>query len=387
MVGLVKFNDIISRLSYRDTDWFIKVLENVKKWQAEGYKITDVYLRHSGISAGILKNFFPLPVNVEITSKNIEDIAETLYKVRLYQLGIFTANEIEEKVAEDIKKNRQKSFSVMIEGVGVLRCTFSRSNLGHVLTVRLLDFSLPMLENVRLSGQYKVFLDSLLERVSVTVPGFGTPVATKRISRPGLIVHCGPTGSGKSTSIAAQLNYLSAESGGFIITYEDPIEYHFMDAYNVLQYEIGVHMEREGIYHHFLRSTAQVGLIGEVKTIEEIRQVVDLASRGHLIYTTLHAGSVAEALRILMEATKDNLNLLAGVLLGVISQRLKLEMGRRIVPVYEMLLLREDTAEASTLAMQLREQVRKGSEVEQFLGNMLPKLKNTGMYINQVENR
>lgn len=345
--------------------WFVSILKKVKELKLEQKVITDIYIREGkAVSLGILKNMFPElistidPAVSSITEVEIKNIIEKSLQLRAIQSNIKT--NIDNYVKSVLERN-VLSFSISIEGLGVLRITYSKSVNGSVMAIRILDFKIPTIEEVKLSVDYTQFLLSLLKPLTIKVPFKDNVVTTKTVARGGLIIHCGATGSGKTTTIAAELDFLSKNIGGMIITYEDPVEYMFTGYQNILQYELHDHIKEDEIYDHFLRATAQVGLVGEVRKIENMARIVDLASRGHLIFTTMHAGSVVEALYILKEAMKDNLPLLASTLTAITHQRLELRDGS-IVPVYNHLLFRE-TEQVS----QIRKMIEENKGYQEFV--------------------
>ncbi|MCD6407738.1 type IV pilus twitching motility protein PilT [bacterium] len=168
-----------------------------------------------------------------------------------------------------------------------------------------------------------------------TIPGFeelGLPpdVMKNLLSQPhGLILVCGPTGSGKSTTLASMVEYLNQNYPIHIITIEDPIEYLFKHKKAIVeQREVGMDTEsfRESL-RRVLRQDPDVVLIGEMRDLETIEAALRIAETGHLVLTTLHTGEVVQAMgRIInsfpgeqQQTVRTQLSL---VLLGVIVQQL-----------------------------------------------------------------
>src|SRR5208282_3293636 len=150
------------------------------------------------------------------------------------------------------------------------------------------------------------FIDSLImERELADSEGVLCKVG--QIASGGLILHIGPTGSGRSTGMASELQYAADRIDGTILTFENPIEYRLMpNKATVDQCEFGVHMKKQGNMSMFetaksnlLRKMPDVVMFGEVKTSEEIREVIDTGSRGHLVLATLHAKDALEALSVM----------------------------------------------------------------------------------------
>ncbi len=346
--------------------WFLTLLYGIKDLQDQGFRATDVYIQEQKpVSIGILKNFITttfVPPDA-VTQTSIRTVIKKLYTKRLTMLGFPDTEAM--KMAEDMIRNENfKSFSVAIHGLGILRITYSKSKNGDVVTMRILPFEVPRLEDVYLPPSYKDFLYSLLKEETIVIPWFNNAQRKlKSVRRGGLIIHSGPTGSGKSTSIAAQIHDIALQTAGMIITYEDPVEYRYITSPNVIQYEIGVEINSEEIYHHFLRSTAQVALFGETRTKEQFLQVIDIASRGHLVYTTLHANSVVEAIMMMRDfAGKENLALLTNSLLAISYQKLVLDQTGKIKTLYEQLMFREDVPEIK----QIKQMIEKDETPQSF---------------------
>lgn len=373
-------------------DWFIDLLINLRQQQSLGYHITDLILKEgSDILVGVLKHFFPVRLSQavgldKITRNMIKELAE---KILATKLSLFDLTYNYEKIKHNAKEKIERitsgkpiKFSLSVEVLGSMRFIFSIDNSGPILNVRMLDFSVPTMEETRMPQAYVEWLDSLLEPVKLKVPFSGMEMLSRRFRRGGLIVHCGPTGSGKTTSIASQIRYVSEKISGLVITYENPVEYVYINHPNVMQFELGQHIEEHEIYHHFLRMSAEACLVGEVKTSEEIFRVVDLASRGHVVWTTVHANSVEECLYLLKEHMKDNLPLLLSSLLAITSQRLVLVSGR-IVPVYQSLLFWRHEKEHEVLQT-LKKQIESGTSMQDlsnFIRNRMQTLKEEGLFL------
>ncbi len=164
-----------------------------------------------------------------------------------------------------------------------------------------------------------------------TVDGMGLPESLKDIAmtKRGLVIMVGGTGSGKSTSLAAMINYRNENSYGHIITVEDPIEYvHPHKNCIITQREIGIDTEDWHIaLKNTLRQAPDVILLGEIRDRETMEFGIQFAETGHLAMATLHANSSNQALdRIINffpeERRQQLLMDLSLNLKAVISQRL-----------------------------------------------------------------
>ena len=133
-----------------------------------------------------------------------------------------------------------------------------------------------------------------------TVDGLGLPPIIKELAmtKRGLIIFVGATGTGKSTSLAAMLGYRNQNSRGHIISIEDPIEFmHEHAGCLITQREVGMDTESFDVaLKNTLRQAPDVILIGEVRTAETMQQALTFAETGHLCLCTLHANNANQAL-------------------------------------------------------------------------------------------
>jgi twitching motility protein PilT len=156
------------------------------------------------------------------------------------------------------------------------------------------------------------------------------PVIAKLAERPrGLILVTGPTGSGKSTTLAAIIDKINKERKGHIITVEDPIEFiHRHQSCIVNQREIGTDTKSfQTALKYALREDPDVILVGEMRDLETIAAALTIAETGHLALATLHTNSAAESINRIIDVFPSNQQSqvraqLAFVLEGVITQTL-----------------------------------------------------------------
>jgi twitching motility protein PilT len=153
----------------------------------------------------------------------------------------------------------------------------------------------------------------------------------------GFVVITGPTGSGKSTTLAAMIDKINSEKHKHIITIEDPIEYVFEHKQSLIsQREVGSDTNSFArALRSSLREDPDVVLIGEMRDLETIEAAITLAETGHLVLTTLHTNSAAQTADRIVNVFPPHMqqqisSQLASVLLGVVSQRLipKVNGGR-----------------------------------------------------------
>lgn len=162
------------------------------------------------------------------------------------------------------------------------------------------------------------------------------PAAVSRMAeRPrGLVLVTGPTGSGKSTTLAAMIDRINRERRGHIITVEDPIEFiHRHQGCIVNQREVGTDTKSFATaLKYALREDPDVILIGEMRDLETIQAALTIAETGHLAFATLHTNSAAEAINRIIDVFPSHQQpqvraQLAFVLEGIVSQTLVQTIG------------------------------------------------------------
>ncbi|MGD9660082.1 MAG: PilT/PilU family type 4a pilus ATPase [Porticoccaceae bacterium] len=161
----------------------------------------------------------------------------------------------------------------------------------------------------------------------------------------GLVLLVGGTGTGKSTTLAAMINYRARLKTGHILTIEDPIEYLFEHQQSLVnQREIGVDTDSYAIaLKNAMREAPDVIMIGEVRDMETMKQAISYAETGHLCLTTLHASNAAHALDRIKNlfpdtAQKQLRSDLSSHLRAIVSQRLAIGKDGKRVAVVEVML-------------------------------------------------
>lgn len=194
------------------------------------------------------------------------------------------------------------------------------------------------------------FISMVIRNIKTEIPNadkLGLPPILKQVimEKRGLILFVGGTGSGKSTSLAALIDYRNSNAGGHIITIEDPIEYvHPHKKSIVNQREVGVDTDSfEDALKNTLRQAPDVILIGEIRAQETMEHAIAFAETGHLCLSTLHANNANQALdRIINffpEARRNQLLLdLSLNLKAFVSQRLVPTVDGKRVAAIEILL-------------------------------------------------
>lgn len=226
----------------------------------------------------------------------------------------------------------------------------------HVQNVKLnggTDFGFAYLDKARFrvsvlkaKGNYGMVLRQIPNQL-FDLRQIGLPDKIKELLyRPrGLFLVTGPTGSGKSTTLASMVNYINENRDGHIITIEDPIEYyHPHKRCVVTQREIGqdVPSFSEAI-RRALRQDPDVILVGELRDLETIEAAISAAETGHLVFGTLHTNSAAKTVDRIVDAFPANMKemirtQLSTSIIGVISQSLCKKQGGGRIAAYEIMV-------------------------------------------------
>ncbi len=224
----------------------------------------------------------------------------------------------------DFGKNLELDFGYSMPDVGHLRGNAAQQRGTISLAIRLLPAKIP------------------------TIDQLGLPELCKQLAlRPrGLIIVTGPTGSGKSTTLAAMINHLNTTESRHVVTIEDPIEYvHPNIKCAVTQRQLGSDtMSFATALKHVLRQDPDVILVGEMRDTETAAAVLTIAETGHLVLSTGHAPSATQAMeRIIDLFPPEERHLaqarLASLLIGVLCQVLvpRADAAGRVAAVEIML--------------------------------------------------
>jgi len=224
---------------------------------------------------------------------------------------------------EEFERELEMNLAISLAGVGRFRINIFKQRNEVSIVARNIKLDIPKFEDLKLP---EVLLGTVME---------------KR----GLVLFVGGTGSGKSTSLAALIDYRNRNSGGHIITIEDPVEYVHRHKKSIInQREVGVDTRSfHAALKNTLRQAPDVILIGEIRDRETMEHALAFADTGHLAISTLHANNANQALdRIINFFPEDRrpqlLNDLGNNLKAFVSQRLvKTVDGKRRAAV-EVLL-------------------------------------------------
>lgn len=187
----------------------------------------------------------------------------------------------------------------------------------------------------------------LIPNEILSVEQLGLPEVVKKFADypRGLVLVTGPTGSGKSTSLAALLHKINVEQGKHIITIEDPIEYtHTSSKSVVVQRE--VHYDTysfSAALRSALRQDPDVVLIGEMRDLETIASAITIAETGHLVFATLHTNSAAQSIDRMIDVFPPHQqpqirSQLSNILMAICSQRLVPMIGGGRIAAAEIMI-------------------------------------------------
>src|ERR1700722_16857530 len=225
---------------------------------------------------------------------------------------------------EDFEKLRDADFSFQIPGSGRFRVNAHYQRGTVALAIRTIDDRVRPLE--------QLFLPEIVTKLTYLPRG--------------LILVTGPTGSGKTTTLAAMIDSISRREPGHVITLEDPIEYSLNSAKScVEQREVGSDVPNfaSGL-RHALRQDPDVILVGEMRDLETTTAAITAAETGHLVFSTLHTVNAPQTIERMIDIYPSHQqnqirSMLSNTLAAVISQTLiKRKDTPGMIPVVEIML-------------------------------------------------
>jgi twitching motility protein PilT len=247
-------------------------------------------------------------------------------------LGYLTGHDTErfaqavmtEHKRREFERSSEADLGYTLPGVGRFRVNVFRQRGAVGLAIRRVRAEVPTFEELRLPP------------VMATLSG----------SPRGLILITGPTGTGKTTTIAAMIGHINRSRRAHIVTVEDPIEVVHDDYLSIVQQrEIGIDTDSyAAALRHVIRQDPDVIFIGEIRDADSALAAIQAAETGHLVISTLHTIDAMETINRVLdlfppEQQREIRSSFAGALRGIVSQRLVARAdGRGRVPVVEVLV-------------------------------------------------
>src|SRR3954447_17516955 len=224
----------------------------------------------------------------------------------------------------EFEQHNEADIGYTLQGVGRFRINVFRQRGLVGLAVRRVRSEIPTFEELRLPEVMRTLADSPR----------------------GLVLITGPTGTGKTTTIASMIGYINRSRRAHIITIEDPIEVVHDDEMSIIQQrEIGLDTDSyEAALRHVVRQDPDVIFVGEIRDAESALSAIQAAETGHLVISTLHTIDCMETINRVLDLfppqqAKEVRTSFAGALRGIVSQRLVQKAdGKGRVPAVEVLV-------------------------------------------------
>ncbi|MEI7840053.1 MAG: PilT/PilU family type 4a pilus ATPase [Methylococcaceae bacterium] len=258
---------------------------------------SDLYLTVGAPPAAKFQGVLKPLENIKLMPPRLQEIAHSL---------------MSDEQKKAFEAHPELNLAISERGVGRFRVNIFRQRNSFSLVIRNIKTNIPNIDSL---GMPPILKQSIME---------------KR----GLILFIGGTGSGKSTSLAALIDYRNSNASGHIITIEDPIEFiHQHKKSLVNQREVGVDtMSYEDALQNTLRQAPDVILIGEIRSRETMEHALAFAETGHLCLSTLHANNSNQALDRIINFFPEERR---SQLLMDLSLNLKAFVSQRLVPTID----------------------------------------------------
>ena len=232
-------------------------------------------------------------------------------------------NIVPKHAKKKLEEEHEVDFSYFAEGIGRFRTNLFHQRGSPCLAMRYVKTQVPAFEELGI-----------------------LPIVKRIAESPrGIVLVAGSTGSGKSTTLAAMIEYINAAHRKHIITLEDPIEYVFEDNQSIIeQREIGLDsLSYEHALKHVLRQDPDIIMIGEMRDATSFAAAMSAADTGHLVLSTLHTTNAAQSVGRILDFFKADereqiRRQLAGTLQAVVCQRMVPTVSGTMTPAQEILI-------------------------------------------------
>lgn len=251
-------------------------------------------------------------IHITVMSPPIARVHGTLMKLGEEKLTVddtygLVCQVLKKEQLSYLQKKGEIDLSYTLNGVGRFRVNAFKQRGSFCMSMRMINFTVPSMEEL------------------------GLPDTIRKLSKTqrGMILVTGPTGSGKSTTLASMIDYMNHNRNAHVVTIEDPIEYlHSHGSCIVNQREVGIDtLSFANALRAALREDPDIILVGEMRDLETISTAITAAETGHLLLSTLHTLGAAKTIDRIIDSfpeyQQDQVKVqLSGMLEAVISQQL-----------------------------------------------------------------
>ncbi|MSP53405.1 MAG: type IV pilus twitching motility protein PilT [Gammaproteobacteria bacterium] len=207
-------------------------------------------------------------------------------------------------------ENNEQDFAYALPSVARFRVNVFKHANGLSAALRVINLKIPTLADL----------------------GMGSKISKLCNIDNGLILVTGPTGSGKSTTLAAMINYINETQKRHMVTIEEPIEYMYQSKNSLIQQrEVGAHTDNfQNALRAVLREDPDVILIGEMRDLETIRLALTAAETGHLVFGTLHTSSAVGCINRIIDVFSGDEK---SVVRAMLAESLKAVIAQTLLPI------------------------------------------------------
>ncbi|MDO8558462.1 MAG: PilT/PilU family type 4a pilus ATPase [bacterium] len=283
----------------------------------------------------------------------LDDLLSTVIKQNASDLHLTVGRHPSLRIDGVLYAISKKDFSTAEYTRGIVGIMLSKEQSEQLARDKEMDMSFDYKEKARFRVNVffqRGFLSVAMRLIPTkirTMEELSLPPIVREFVKPsqGFVLVAGPTGHGKSTTLAAIIDEINHTRADHIITIEDPIEYIFspdraiIDQREVYHDSLSFHRALRSVF----RQDADVVMIGEMRDPETIAAAVTAAETGHLIFSTLHTNSAAQTIDRIIDSFPPQAqgqikSQLSSSLLGIISQRLIPRIGGGVIPAVELMV-------------------------------------------------